>query len=114
MEPIAIVGSGCRFPGGASSPSRLWELLQNPRDVLSAIPNTRFNAKAFYHSDGLHHGTSNVQHSYLLSEDFRHFDEAFFNIKPAEAESMDPQHRILLETVYEALEAGGLTMEKLR
>jgi acyl transferase domain-containing protein len=57
-EPIAIVGSSCRFPGGATSPSKLWELLEKPRDVLQEIPATRFNTKAFHHPDSQHHGVS--------------------------------------------------------
>jgi Beta-ketoacyl synthase, N-terminal domain len=55
-EPIAIVGSSCRFPGGATSPSKLWELLEKPRDVLREIPASRFNTKAFYNPDSQHHG----------------------------------------------------------
>jgi hybrid polyketide synthase/nonribosomal peptide synthetase ACE1 len=78
------------------------------------IPPDRFDASAFFHPDGSHHGTSNVLRSYLLEEDVRAFDAAFFNISPNEADSMDPQQRILLETVYEALEAGGHTVESLR
>ncbi|KAJ5493860.1 Acyl transferase/acyl hydrolase/lysophospholipase [Penicillium fimorum] len=113
-EAIAIVGSGCRFPGAASSPSALWKLLESPRDVGMEIPPDRFDASAFFHPDGSHHGTSNVLRSYLLEEDVRAFDAAFFNISPNEADSMDPQQRILLETVYEALEAGGHTVESLR
>lgn len=58
-EPIAIVGSSCRFPGGASSPSKLWELLRQPRDVLSEIPPSRFNTIGRYHPDSQHHGVSN-------------------------------------------------------
>ena len=113
-EPIAIVGSACRFPGGANSPSALWKLLENPRDVCVDIDEDRFNAKTFYHPDGSHHGTSNVRQSYLLQEDVRVFDAAFFNISPNEADSMDPQQRLLLETVYEALESGGHPLEALR
>ena len=113
-EPIAIVGSGCRFPGGASSPSALWKLLEQPRDVRSDIGPDRFDAKTFFHPDGAHHGTSNVLQSYLLAEDVRVFDAAFFNLSPAEADSMDPQQRLLLETVYEALESGGHTLDALR
>lgn len=113
-EPIAIVGSACRFPGDAVSPSKLWELLKEPRDVLTEIPNSRFNASAFYHPDGSHHGTSNVRHSYLLSDDHRLFDAQFFGTKPVEANSIDPQQRLLLETVYEGLESGGFPMEKLQ
>ncbi|KAF5488135.1 Polyketide synthase-nonribosomal peptide synthetase [Colletotrichum fructicola] len=111
QEPIAIVGSACRFPGGASNPSKLWDLLRQPRDVLRKIPEDRFSPEAFYHPDGTHHGTSNVTESYLLEEDPRVFDAGFFSIKPVEAHATDPQHRILLETVYEALESAGLPME---
>lgn len=57
-EPIAIVGSSCRLPGGANTPAELWDLLQNPRDVLSVIPPDRFNTRAFYNHDGDHHGVS--------------------------------------------------------
>lgn len=113
-EPIAIVGSGCRFPGGANSPSALWKLLETPHDVCQFIPKERFDTTGFYHPDGSHHGTTNVQHAYLLHEDLKVFDTAFFNISPNEADSIDPQQRLLLETVYEALEAGGHTMEALR
>lgn len=55
-EPIAIVGSSCRFPGDATSPSKLWDLLKNPRDVVSEIPSSRFNTTGFYHADSQHHG----------------------------------------------------------
>ncbi|OQD84967.1 hypothetical protein PENANT_c011G03847 [Penicillium antarcticum] len=113
-EPIAIVGSACRFPGDATSPSKLWDLLKDPRDVLTEIPESRFSTKAFYHPDGLHHGTTNVRHSYLLSDDHRLFDAQFFGTKPVEANSIDPQHRLLLETVYEGLEAAGIPMEDLQ
>ncbi|ORY17104.1 hypothetical protein BCR34DRAFT_634445 [Clohesyomyces aquaticus] len=112
-EPIAIIGTGCRFPGGASSPSKLWELLRQPRDVLSGIPANRFNPSGFYHEDGAHHGATNVQESYVLSEDIRLFDAAFFKINGAEAHAIDPQQRLLLETVYESLESAGLPLENV-
>ncbi|KAK0614004.1 hypothetical protein B0T14DRAFT_606389 [Immersiella caudata] len=113
-EPIAIVGSACRFPGDASSPSKLWELLRQPRDVLKEIGDDRFNTAAFYHPDSLHHGTTNVKHAYLLNDNLGHFDAQFFGIKPVEANSVDPQQRILLETVYEGLERAGIPLEKLQ
>jgi hybrid polyketide synthase/nonribosomal peptide synthetase ACE1 len=113
-EPIAIVGSGYRFPGGANSPSSLWELLKSAPDLRREIPADRFSTAGFYHPDGQRHGTTNVRHSYFLDEDIRLFDAGFFNINAHEAESMDPQQRILLETVYEALEAGGHSLDKLR
>lgn len=110
-EPIAIIGSGCRLPGGASSPSKLWDLLREPRDVLKKID--RFDTDGFFHPDGRHHGTANVQHAHLLDEDFRLFDPGFFGIKPVEAESIDPLQRLLVETVYESLENAGLPIERL-
>lgn len=114
LEPIAVVGSGLRFPGGANSPSSLWNLLQKPRDLRQEIGPDRFSTEGFYHHDGTRLGKSNVRHSYLLDEDVRVFDAPFFNISPNEAEAIDPQQRMLLETVYEALEAGGHPLEKLR
>lgn len=115
QEPIAIVGAGCRFPGGSSRPSKLWELLEAPYNVASKIPKERFSLDAFYHPMGAHHGTTNVTESYFLSDgNVRHFDSGFFNTPPSEADPMDPQHRHLLEVVYEALEDSGLTIEGLQ
>jgi len=113
-EPIAIIGSGCRFPGGASSSSKLWELLRAPIDVLQKIPIERFNKEGVYNPDGMYHGSTNVSESYLLSEDYRHFDAQFFKIPPVEAHAIDPQQRLLLETVYESLESAGQSMSLLR
>lgn len=113
-EPIAVVGSACCFPGGADSPAALWNLLKSPRNVAKDIPDDRFHVDAFYHPDGAHHGSSNVRQAYLVDRDIRLFDSSFFNISPNEADSMDPQHRLLLETVFEALESGGHQIESLR
>jgi hybrid polyketide synthase/nonribosomal peptide synthetase ACE1 len=113
-EPIAIIGSGCRFPGNVGTTSQLWELLREPRDVLEEIPATRFNASSWYHEDGQFPGHSNVRHSYILNQNVAQFDAPFFSIQAAEAAAMDPQQRLLLETVYEGLESAGLTMEGLK
>lgn len=115
-EPIAVVGMSCRFPGGASSPSKLWDLLKEPRDVLGEFdgPET-LNLKRFYHRDGDVHGSTDVQNkAYLLQEDTRLFDAAFFGISPFEASGMDPQQRLLLEVVYEAFESAGATLDQLK
>ncbi|KAK3935596.1 hypothetical protein QBC46DRAFT_462003 [Diplogelasinospora grovesii] len=115
QEPIAIIGSACRFPGGTDTPSKLWELLQEPRDLLRNVKaGRRFDPAAFYHSDPNHHGTTNVQASYFLDEDPAEFDSGFFNIQPAESEAIDPQQRMLMETVYDSLSAAGQTIEGLR
>ncbi|ATY64651.1 Beta-ketoacyl synthase [Cordyceps militaris] len=111
-EPIAIIGNACRFPGDSTSPSKLWDLLKQPREVSRNID--RFQSAGFYNKDGHYHGASNVQHSYLLNEDPRLFDAQFFNIPPGEAESIDPQQRMILETVYDAVETSGLVLENLR
>lgn len=113
-EPIAIIGTGCRLPGASSSPSRLWDLLSKPRDVASKVPADRFNIDQFYHPNGLHHGSTNTQEAYFLTEDVRSFDAGFFNISASEAESIDPQQRLLLETVYEAMERSGQTIRQLQ
>ncbi|KAK2051561.1 polyketide synthetase [Colletotrichum caudatum] len=113
-EPIAVVGSGCRFPGGSTTPSKLWDLLENPSDIVSEITPDRFNVDRFFHPDHRHHGTSNVRHSYMLQENFKLFDAKFFGVKPQEAIAMDPQQRLLLETVYESLEAAGIPMEHVK
>lgn len=112
-EPIAIVGSGLRFPGSSTSPSKLWDLLLEPRDLLTRIPSNRFNATAFHHPDPDHHGTTNITQSYFLDQDHRHFDANFFNIKAVEVPAIDPQQRLLMEVVYESLEAAGHTIDSL-
>ncbi|KAI1090155.1 hypothetical protein F5B19DRAFT_334347 [Rostrohypoxylon terebratum] len=116
QEPIAIIGSGCRFPGNANTPSALFDVLRNPQDLLSSIPEERFSTKGYYHEDGQYHGHTNVQQSYFLSGESTHrcFDAQFFGISPAEANVIDPQMRLLLETVYEALEDAGQTIKSLQ
>lgn len=113
-EPIAIVGSGCHFAGKTDSPSELWKLLLDPRDVRSTIPKSRFNAEGWYHPDGSYHGRCNVKKSYLLDRDVNAFDTEFFGMTPVEAKATDPQQRLLMETVYEAVEAAGMTLEGLK
>lgn len=114
-DPIAVIGSACRFPGGSDTPSKLWELLEKPRDLLQKVSESRrWHPDAFYHSEPEHHGTTDVQTSYFLDEDPAHFDNAFFNIQPSECEAVDPQQRMLMETVYDSLCSSGQTIERLR
>jgi hybrid polyketide synthase/nonribosomal peptide synthetase ACE1 len=111
-EPIAVIGSACRFPGSSDTPSKLWDLLQGPRDLLQKVSERRrWHPDAFYHSEPEHHGTTNVQLSCFLDEDPADFDNTFFNIQPSECEAVDPQQTMLMETVYDSLCSAGQTIE---
>ncbi|KAG8164291.1 hypothetical protein KVR01_006209 [Diaporthe batatas] len=112
-EPIALVGSGCRFAGDATSPSKLWEVLADPVDLSRPVPANRFSSTGFFHKDPEYNGTTNSPYGYWLSQDVDKFDAAFFNISKREAESMDPQQRLLLEVVYEALESAGYSLKTM-
>ncbi|KAL6232485.1 hypothetical protein BDW75DRAFT_242951 [Aspergillus navahoensis] len=113
-EPVVVVGTGCRFPGDIRNPSQLWEAICSQKDLLTRIPPSRFNTKGFHHSNGERHGSTNVDHAYLLTDDISAFDAGFFGINPREAEAIDPQQRMLLETVYEAMEDAGLTISAMK
>ncbi|MEV1293653.1 type I polyketide synthase [Pseudonocardia sp. NPDC049635] len=111
-EPIAVVGIGCRFPGGADSPERLWELLDSGREGLAPLPPDRFGPE-LYHPDPTHPGTFHTRHANLLADAYD-FDADFFGIAPSEARSIDPQQRLLLEVGWEALEHAGIVPAELR
>ena len=115
-EEIAIIGCAFRFPGGVNQPSKLWDLVHNPRHLAEAIPSDRFSTEGYYHENGEYHGHGNVKEAYFLQGErvHRRFDSQFFGMNPVEANVVDPQARLLLETVYEALDAAGLTIEGLR
>ena len=115
-QKIAIIGSGCRFPGRANSPSKLWDLIHDPHQLAEPIPLDRFSAQGFYQKSGQYHGHFNVKEAYFLAGEgvHRRFDASFFGMNPAEAMCLDPQCRLLLETVYEAMEAAGLAIESLQ
>jgi acyl transferase domain-containing protein len=113
--PIAIVGSSCRFPGGSTTPSKLYDLLREPRDVRRHFNPEILNLQRFYNENPDAPGSTNVKNQgYLLAEDSRVFDAPFFSVSPYEAESMDPQLRIMLESVYEAFESAGWTLDQMR
>jgi acyl transferase domain-containing protein/aryl carrier-like protein len=109
---IAIIGIGCRFPGGANSPEAFWELQRNGVDAITEVPADRWDSKAFYHPDSGRPGKINSRWGGFI-ERIDHFDARFFGISPREAARMDPQQRMLLEVAWEALEDGGQTLERL-
>ncbi|ROT41106.1 putative polyketide synthase [Sodiomyces alkalinus F11] len=100
----------CRFPGDATSPEKLWELVSEGRSAWSEIPKSRFNQEAFFHPQDSNLGTSNVRGGHFLTEDVSLFDASFFNFSAEVAASMDPQYRLQLESTFEAMESAGVTI----
>jgi acyl transferase domain-containing protein/NADPH:quinone reductase-like Zn-dependent oxidoreductase/acyl carrier protein len=111
-EPIAIIGMGCRFPGGVNSPSQYWDLLINKKDAICEIPKDRWDIDAFYDPAFDKPGKISTRWGGFLDQ-VDQFDPIFFGISPREARAMDPQQRLFLEVAYEALEDAGLTFKDL-
>ncbi|KAI5456752.1 KR domain-containing protein [Mariannaea sp. PMI_226] len=107
-QPIAICGMALRLPGGVSNPAEFWDLLVNGRDARSLIPESRFNASAYY-SPSKKAGHIVTRHGYFLDEsvELGALDASFFSMPKSEIERADPQQRILLELAYECLESAG-------
>ena len=114
-EPIAVVGMGCRLPGGADTPDQFWRLLQDGGNGIVGVPSGRWDADAFYSDDHSVPGTIvSKEGGFLTSWRPDEFDAEFFGISPREAAAMDPQQRLLLEVTWEALENAGITASMIR
>ena len=111
-EPIAIVGAGCRFPGGVRDLQTYWELLRNGVDAITPIPADRWDVGEYYAPDPEAPAKMYTRHGGFLDRIDR-FDAAFFGISPREARSLDPQQRLLLEVTWEALEHAGEPADRL-
>lgn len=112
-EPIAIVGMGCRYPGDVRTPEAFWELLQSGRDILREIPPERWDVDAYYDPQVSVPGKMYVRHGHYL-DDIDQFDPQFFGLSPREAESLDPQQRMVMEVSWETLEHAGIAPDTLK
>ncbi len=105
-QSIAIVGIGCRFPGGVNSPQSYWQLLLNQVDAIKEIPQDRFDVNAYYDPRPATPGKIMTRWGGYL-DNIDQFDASFFGISPREADRLDPQQRLLLEVGWEAIEDAG-------
>lgn len=111
-EPIAVIGLGCRLPGGANSPDKLWELLKNGEDVIEDMVDQRWVGDDFFDPDPEAVGKLYTKANGLV-DDVDQFDADFFGIAPVEATLMEPQQRLLLETTWDSLENAGIAPDTL-
>lgn len=110
--PIAVVGLACRIPGGVTTPQGYWELLRDGRSGIRDVPPDRWDVDAWYDPDPRAVGKAYTKRGGFLDQ-VDGFDAAFFGISPREALTLDPQHRLLLECAWEALEDAGEAPDRL-
>ncbi len=111
-EPVAIIGIGCSFPGGATTPEAFWQLLKNGVDTISEVPPDRWAHDALGAPNSSSPEDKALRWGGFL-EQVDEFDAEFFSVLPREAERMDPQQRLLLEVAWEALEGAGQSAERI-
>ncbi|HEY4813046.1 MAG TPA: type I polyketide synthase, partial [Chthoniobacterales bacterium] len=109
-DPVAIIGIGCRFPGGVNDVESFWKLLVEAREAVSDVPSDRWNIERFFDNEPGLPGKSIAKRAGFL-DNIDQFDPQFFGISPREAPFVDPQHRLLLETAWEAIEDAGLVLD---
>ncbi|GHE14678.1 type I polyketide synthase [Streptomyces alanosinicus] len=110
---VAVIGMGCRFPGGVSSPAGLWNLLVDVRDTVGPVPADRWNArrlKAFQHPDD----AERYDRGCFIDGDIWAWEPEALSVAMLEAATVDPQHRLLLEVAWEAVEHAGVPVDRLR
>ncbi|XP_076147275.1 phthioceranic/hydroxyphthioceranic acid synthase-like [Alosa pseudoharengus] len=110
MDDIAVVGIGCNFPGGEGL-DNFWKVLVEGRNCAVEIPDERFDCSQWYDPDENKPGKTRTKRAALING-FNEFDKKLFGITDAEADQMDPQHKLLLQCSYRALEDAGIPMEK--
>ncbi|MFD5031469.1 type I polyketide synthase [Streptomyces sp. NPDC058405] len=110
MEPVAIVGIDCRFPG-APDTGAYWDLLMRGADGVGEVPRQRWDAKEFHSQAGEEGHTNTTEGGFIADPDA--FDNEFFTISPREAAAMDPQQRLLLQSAWRAVEDAGIAPRNL-
>jgi acyl transferase domain-containing protein len=111
-EPIAVIGLGCRFPGGADDPEKFWQNLRNGVAAMREVPADRWAVNAVYDPDQDAPGKTYTRWGSFIDR-VAEFDAQFFGIAPREAISLDPQQRLLLEVTWEALEHAAQAPDQL-
>src|SRR5215207_4198283 len=114
VTSVAIIGIGCRFPGGVNGPESYWNFLLEKGCGISEVPADRWSLAAYFDPDPDAIGKSRSKWGGFLQEDVFGFDPAFFDMSPREVMSMDPQQRLLLQVAYETVQDAGATLEELR
>jgi acyl transferase domain-containing protein/NADPH:quinone reductase-like Zn-dependent oxidoreductase/SAM-dependent methyltransferase/acyl carrier protein len=109
-EGIAIIGIGCRFPGGINDVEAFWKLLAEGRDAVCEVPADRWNVERFYDAEPGLAGKSIAKRGGFL-DNIDQYDPQFFGISPREAPYVDPQQRLVLETAWEAIEDAGIVLD---
>jgi polyketide synthase 12/epothilone polyketide synthase D len=109
---IAIIGLGCRFPGGADSPAAFWQLLRDGVDAITEVPRDRWDIDSYYDPAPNTSGKICTRYGGFVPH-LQDFDAQFFRIAPREAMGLDPQQRLLLEVSWETLEHAGLNPDQL-
>ncbi|KAF1960020.1 hypothetical protein CC80DRAFT_513713 [Byssothecium circinans] len=112
-EPIAIVGMGCRWPGGVHGTSQFWDFLRNKVDGWKEFDDPRYSTQGFHHPNSDRLGSMAMKGAFLVEEDARLFDHSFFGMTGLEVETLDPSQRKLLEVAYEAIENAGETWDSV-
>src|SRR4051812_27022197 len=111
---VALVGIGCRLPGGISHPSHLVQFLRSHGDAVRQVPPDRWSLDLYYHPDPAMPGKAYVKDASFLHQDLFAFDPEPFGISPREADRLDPQQRLLLEATWDAFEDAGIPIDRIR
>ncbi|MDT5255324.1 MAG: polyketide synthase 5, partial [Mycobacterium sp.] len=112
VTPVAVIGMACRLPGGINSPDLFWEALLRGDDLVKEVPGERWDVDYYYDPEPGVPGRSVCKWGSFL-DNVGAFDPEFFGITEKEATAMDPQHRLLMETAWEAMEHAGLTKDTI-